>query len=306
MHARIPRTSPREPSQLPTRTRLLLCALALALATRCSDAPNPSHAAAGAGPAVAQIELTWRDAEGQRGATPLGSGFVVSGQGHVVTAQHVVKNGRKRLASLESAEAVRLIATLPGAGADEDPIEVELSTVAEYPDSDLALLELVADPFSSRGDPRAREVLDGENARGVARLSLEPPEHGTAVVLSGYPNGRKQLNRIPGRLVDATFLSEVGVRNEPAPGWIDRMLARGIYLGDMDTEPGYSGGPVFLVDTGGVVGVCSSIMLLNVSAAGAAPLRFPLRYRSKITVLIPAAAVAGILHAHGVPWREAE
>jgi hypothetical protein len=285
---------------------LLLCALALALATRCSDASGPKRAASGAGPAVAHIELNWRDAEGHRGAMALGSGFVVSGQGHVLTAQHAVKNGRKRLAKLKNAEAVRLIATLPGAGADEDPIEVELSTVAEYPDSDLALLELVPDPFSSRADPRARDILDRKNARGVARLSLEPPEHGTAVVLSGYPNGRKQLSRISGRLVDATFLSEIGVRNEPAPGWIDRMLARGIYLGDMDTKGGYSGGPVFLVDTGAVVGVCSAIMLLNVSGAGAAPLRFPLRHGPKITVFIPAAEVARILHAHGIPWWEAK
>jgi hypothetical protein len=285
---------------------LLLCALALALATRCSDASSPNRAAAGAGPAVAHIELTWRDAEEQRGATPLGSGFVVSGQGHLITAQHVVENGRKRLASLENAEGVSLIATLPGARADEDPIEVELSAVAEYPNSDLALLELVADPFSSRADPRARDVLERGNAGGVARLSLEPAEHGTAVVLSGYPDGRKQLGRISGRLVDATFLSEVGVRNEPAPGWIDRMLARGIYLGDMDTKGGYSGGPVFLVDTGAVVGVCSSIMLLNVSGTGAAPLRFPLRHGPKITVFIPAVEVARILHEHGIPWWEAE
>ncbi len=291
---------------MPTRTRALPCALALALATGCSDTPSPSHGAASAGPAVGRIELTWWDAHGQRRLTPLGSGFVISAQGHVVTAQHVVRNGRKRRENFKGAEDVRLIASFPGAGADEDPIEVELSTVAEYPDSDLALLELAADPFSSRADPRARGLLDGGSAGGVAQLSIEPLEHGAAVVLSGYPNGQKQLRRISGRLVDATFLSEVGVRNEPSPGWIDRMLARGIYLADMDTRLGYSGGPVFLVDTGGVVGVCSSIMLLDVRDAGAAPLRFPLRYRSQITVLIPAAEVARILHAHGVAWQEAE
>lgn len=291
---------------MPTRTRALLCALALALAVGCSDTPSPSHGAAGAGPAVARIELTWWDAQGQRRATPLGSGFVISKQGHVVSAQHVVRNGRKRQATLEGAEDVRLVATFPGAGAHEDPLKVQLSTVAEYPDSDLALLALAADPYSSRADPRARDILDGGNTLGVAQLSIEPLEHGAAVVLSGYPNGQKQLRRVSGRLVDATFLSEVGVRNEPSPGWIDRMLARGIYLADMDTRLGYSGGPVLLVDTGGVVGVCSAIMLLDVSDAGAAPLRFPLRYRSQITVLIPSAEVARILHEHGVAWREAD
>lgn len=291
---------------MPTRPRLLLCGLALALTTHCGDAAGPSRAGEGPGPAVAHIQLTWRDAQGKRGVAPLGSGFVVSDRGHLVTAQHVVRNGRKRLENLEIAADARLIAALPGAGADEDPIEVELSTLAEYPDSDLALLALVADPYSSRGDPRARGILEGERVDGVARLSIEPLEHGTAVMLSGYPAGQKQLSRIPGRLVDATFLSEVGVRNEPAPGWIDRMLARGIYLADVDTKLGYSGGPVFLADTGGVVGMCSAVMLLKVGDTGAAPLRFPLRYHSQITVLVPAAEVARILHAHGVAWHEAE
>jgi S1-C subfamily serine protease len=250
--------------------------------------------------------LTWRDEAGQRRTAPLGSGFVVSAQGHVVTTQHVVANGRKRLAGLESGEAAGLIAALAGAGAHEDPIELELSTLAEYPDFDLALLEPAVDPFSSRADPRARDILDGANPRGVAQLSLEPPEHGAAVLLSGYPKGQKQLNRASGRLVDAAFLSEVGVRNEPSPGWIDRMRAQGIYLADLDTKPGHSGGPVSLAKTGGVIGVCSSVMSLSTSGAGAYPLRFPLRYSTQITVLIPAAALARILHAHGVPWRESE
>jgi hypothetical protein len=288
---------------LPTRIRVLLCALALGLTTHCSDAADPSGSAE---PAVAQIHLRWRDAEGQHKTSALGSGFAVSDRGHIVTAQHVVRNGRNRLANLEGAEDVKLIAVLPGDGANEDPIEVALSTVAEYPDSDLALMSLVADPSSSRIDPRARDLLIGESATGIAQLSIEPLEHGAAVILSGYPGARQRLDRVSGRLVDATILSEVGVRNEPAPGWIDRMLARGIYLADVDTKLGYSGGPVALADTGGVVGLCSAVMLLKVDDAGAAPLRFPLRYRSKITVLVPAAELARILHANGVAWREAD
>jgi hypothetical protein len=291
---------------LSTRPRALLCALALGLTVHCGDAADPGRGADSAGPAVARIALSWRDAEGQRKTAPLGSGFAVSDRGHIVTAQHVVRNGRKRLTNLEGVEDAKLIAELPGAGADEDPIEVALSAVAEYPDSDLALLALVADPYSSRFDPRARDLLVGEHATGVARLSIEPLEHGEVVILSGYPGAGQQLDRISGRLVDATILNEVGVRNEPAPGWADRMLARGIYLADVDTKLGHSGGPVARVDTGGVVGLCSAVMLLKVGDTGAAPLRFPLRYRSKITVLIPAAELARILHANGVAWREAD
>ncbi|HEY5658559.1 MAG TPA: serine protease, partial [Myxococcota bacterium] len=257
----------------------------------------------GAEPSVARIELHWRDGRGQSGSAPLGSGFFVSRQGHAITAGHSIAKGRKRLAKVESPTDVRMVAVLPDAAenaADANPLELEVTTVEEYPEIDLALLALVEDPYSSHADPRARELLED----GVARLLLEVPDHGTAVVLSGYPNNQKQPYRTIGRLVDDAFLSEIGVRNEPSPGWLERMLGHGVRLADLDTKRGHSGGPVFLADGSGVIGVCVSIMLLNGGGTGVEPLRFPLRYRSQITVLIPSAEIVKRLQARGISWQE--
>ncbi|MDH5566145.1 MAG: serine protease [Myxococcales bacterium] len=271
----------------------LLAVLVLAAGWGCGDARR-----AAARPTVLRIQTTWTNGPGETRHSPLGSGFVISSEGHVLTAQHVIENGRARRGA---GAQERLTAAIPSdalAGEGEANRVVELSVVFEEPALDLAVLQIAADELAPRAPAGVRPAID---AQLIARLSLEVAKVGAPVALSGYPGGRQMPSTIAGRLLDERILSAFQVYREPAPGWIAQLLARGVYLADLRTEFGYSGGPVFLEASGAVIGLCVSVLALSDTENRAeGPLPDPLG--TGATLVIPAREIAKALDAHGIPW----
>ena len=184
----------------------------------------------------------------------IGSGFLASDQGHVITNRHVAVpwwNNAVAAPLLRQGmvpEFVRLTATFPG----KQPIPVDPSTFRlSKDDVDVAVLQV--------------EVKD------VPVLPLFPGEvqaaRGGRVVLLGYPTGlNAMLARAERNLVaevlsvatdTTTLISELASRNAISPvitqGALNEVTEKRLVY-DAETTSGGSGGPVFGPD-GTVIGI---------------------------------------------------
>jgi len=234
---------------------------------------------------------------------PLGSGFLVSDEGHLVTARHVITNGLEALANHESDPNARLIAALPASDARGDPTRFDLSLIAEHAETDLALAKLAPRSFSegvSRGGTGSAARAAG---LGIARLSLATPRTGAAVAVAGYPAGEKQLIVSAGHVIDERLLDDDVLALDSAPEWLERLQGRGLLFADFATRRGHSGGPVYLAESGDVVGVCVSVVF-NARTKGDHAIPFRVRQGSGLTLVIPARDLVALLNENGVPWRE--
>jgi len=289
------------------RLRALLL-LSLLPTWSCSDSPDSTREL---GSAIVRLQVAWTDDTGKSRVVALGSGFLVSAEGHVVTAHHVIENGREELASLESDSDARLVALLPtpNSGAVGEArgrfSRVDLSVLAERPDWDLALLELAPHPFFAAARRDRQRGGDRAPQPEIARLSLEPPKPGTAVVLAGFPTGEKQLVVSTGHVLDERILAGAALDLDEAPEWLEPLRGRGYLFADLETRRGHSGGPVYLAESGDVVGVCVSVMFIS-RTQGDQGIPIRIRHGTAATLVIPAREVARLLDEHGVPWRRAE
>lgn len=292
------------------RRRALLLVSLLA-AWSCDDASDANGARRALAPTIVRLQATWTEETGSSRMAALGSGFLVSDEGHVITAHHVIENGREKLASLENASDAKLVAALPVASpgayraARGGFTRIDLSVLAERAEWDLALLELA--PHESFATARREEERGEERAAQleIARLSLEPPQPGTGVVLAGFPTGDKRLVVSDGRVLDERILAGAALDVDEAPEWLEPLRGRGYLFADFETRRGHSGGPVYLADSGDVVGVCVSVMFIyRERGEQGIPLR--IRHGTDATLVIPAREVARLLDEHRVPWREAE
>jgi S1-C subfamily serine protease len=236
--------------------------------------------------------------------TPLGSGFLVSAEGHLVTARHVITNGLEALANHASDPSARLIAALPASDTRGNPIRFDLSVIAEHPETDLALAKLAPRSFSDGADRGGAGSTTHTAGLGIARLSLVTPQSGTAVALAGYPAGERQLIVSAGRVIDERLLDDDVLALDSAPGWLDALQGRGLLFADFATRRGHSGGPVFLAESGEVVGVCVSVVFVS-RTKGDRGIPFRVRQGSGLTLVIPARDMVALLNENGVAWREA-
>jgi S1-C subfamily serine protease len=110
----------------------------------------------------------------------------------------------------------------------------------------LALLRLTRNPF--RGELGAFPV--GPPAvdwlRAVVRFDDRRPDDGVAIAVSGYPFAIPDL-----------YTNSGGVATSWATRQVNRQLLD-VYIGDLQVNPGNSGGPVYLIDTAEIIGVCVS------------------------------------------------
>jgi S1-C subfamily serine protease len=263
------------------------------------------------GSAIVRLQVTWADDTGKSRVTALGSGFLVSAEGHVVTAHHVIENGRQELAGLASDSDARLVALLPtpSTGAVGEThgrfSRVDLSVLAERPDWDLAVLELAPHPFLAAARRDRQRGGDRVPQAEIVRLSLEPPKPGTAVVLAGFPTGEKRLVVSTGHVLDERILAGAALDLDEAPEWLEPLRGRGYLFADLQTRRGHSGGPVYLPESGDVVGVCVSVMFIS-RTQGDPGIPIQIHHGTAATLVIPAREVVRLLDEHGVPWREAE
>ena len=156
-----------------------------------------------------------------------GSGFVIDGDGRIVTNNHVVQ------------DANQLNVTF------KDNITVPATLVGRDPDNDLAVIMVDPDARDDRGSPirpRLKPVTLGDSDRIIV---------GTDAIAIGSPLGLQQT-------VTAGIISAVrSPLEEVAQGQVD--LLGGAIQTDAPINPGNSGGPLFNA-AGEVIGVNTAIL----------------------------------------------
>lgn len=252
-------------------------------------------------PAVVQISVA-------PGGQVLGTGFLVNDAGHVITAHHVIRNlgGRATVGvampNYEDEHNNRISGSFWVSNYD-------VAAVDEG--HDLALLhphEAAANPFK---EPRPVFIRMGDRDVGIepatVRLRVERPRDGMAVATSGYPFGVMNLITSTGYVASAWAVEPKEII-DPVTG---EMLLRDLsdsYLADLHVNGGNSGGPVYRLADGSVIGVCVSTRGAQVFDSDGKPIRTaggPIFYNSGLATIVPAMYVVQMLDAAGATWTAA-
>ena len=192
--------------------------------------------------------------QGDAYARTPGTGILVDGEGHVVTARHVTSellSLRDRAPEGRHRFSVRLPHPVTETSRDafrEIPFEV----VAEDARHDLALVKLRECPGARGGQEQ------------LARFAGERPRDGPPVAASGFPLESSVLVTTHGVVASAW---EAAVEEDVADA----------YLLDLHLSPGLSGAPAYRVSDGAIIGVCVSVRM---SLGVVVPSRYVTRFLS--------------------------
>jgi len=213
-----------------------------------------------------------------QGAT-LGTGFVVTEARHVVTAKHVID-------AIDFAGGQSVNVAFAGPDVDTPGLQMRANfagTQGEVVDSvaehDLALIEVPgASSLTFRVQAGERLI---ESVPMPARLNRDRLREGVELAVSGYPLAQPSLVTNAGIL--ASSFSPDGTLGD----WKDR------YLGDFTANPGNSGGPVYTVYDGAVIGVCVAGRLAPVVGGVGA-------HAAGLTVIVPIGEVLALMERNGL------
>jgi S1-C subfamily serine protease len=283
-------------------------AIAAAAAVGCGDAPDATRSVGPLGEGVARVEVVWRDTGGVRRNRAFGTAFRVGSQGDLLTAHHVAANARTQRAKLGQETRARIqvtfAATGPEPGIDAGgPLSIEVAIAAEDPDADLALLRSV-EPPPAGGEASAPRGPAGGIARGdAARLASAQPPAESLIAVVGYPIGEPDLVVRTGRLLDRAVLDGAPAASGPLRSWLDERLHDGaVLLADVEIRLGNSGAPIYLEESGEIIGLCSAVLFRNhIAKDELIPLPNP--PGAPITLIITAQRIQSFLAAHRVPGR---
>ena len=230
----------------------------------------------------------------------LGTGFLVSKDGYVATAKHVVTLPPNVI-------LVDLLVGLPMPNKDSGIFMrgnfqvISSKIIAVDPNNDVALLKCEINPFTNKSKPIG--VINGKeisnNSYTVFILDPNRPNEGLQIASSGYPFASSILVTSVGYLASAWEVNSDQLRS------LDfQYPERGnVYLGDLRVNKGNSGGPVYSVETGYVIGVCVSytnaLVILPDQSGGGIPLIIegkPATYNAGITHITPIQYVIRLLN----------
>ncbi len=219
----------------------------------------------------------------------LGTGFVISLEGYVVTANHAVEEGFKILESIQSeiktlsigfaypnTQQMRGNFTLM----DFDLIETDKI-------HDIALLKL-----------KSKEILPMFG--NVPSLKLEPvilnldrPEDGVAIGISGYPLNQSVLVTNGGFMATSWAFELQELKLPGTPEFYRKLDIADSYLADINVNPGNSGGPVYLASDGSVIGVCVAYLPTTVRDDKGGVTDY--YYNTGLAVVVPSRYVSDLL-----------
>jgi S1-C subfamily serine protease len=241
----------------------------------------------------------------------LGTGFLVSSEGHVITANHLIGHGRELITKIQARSKHLLVGlALPNTekmrGNFTNVVFHVVDTDALH---DLALLKLAQNPF--KGEVRSGFVIGGKEIQllfGTVTLNCKRPKDGAAIGISGYPLGLPVLVTNAGHMatVWSFDIQEVPLGGAP-PEWYRKTEVADTYLADVQANPGNSGGPAYLADNGTVIGVCIRIRLApvcNQHGDSASIDQQQLLYSSGLTEVVPAQYVTDLLRKNNVYYSE--
>jgi S1-C subfamily serine protease len=245
----------------------------------------------------------------------LWTGFFVNADGYVVTAQHVINAGRA-LPQQTGAQQVRLVVGVAMPPVDHPMIQMrgsfmvyEFDIMDEDPRHDLALLKLKVNPFTQK--PIFMKLPDREAPLPlkIASINRQGPRDGAVVAVSGDPLGEPVLVTNAGWMASVWSYNTANINIPGMPEWLRRPDSADSYLADLAVNGGNSGGPVYLVENGLVMGVCVASKLEVIQDQQGNPVILgaqQLGYRSGLTIVVPTQYVVALLQKQNLTWSEAE
>jgi S1-C subfamily serine protease len=216
-------------------------------------------------PLVVQIKFKSDSSKPEYQEGIAGTGIVVSDEGYVLTAAHVVTGTEAGLRG-EGATKVEffagiLIDTMAGAGANSQGsfAYVPCTIKDADPIHDIAVLQLAQNPFSEAfrhgikiGDKEPKITL------GVAKLEQSVPPEGQTVLVSGYPLAIPTFVTQRGMIASESFsVAQTQPTSSPA-GLLNTEVEDSILIDAVVVNPGISGGPVYLPGEHSVIGICDA------------------------------------------------
>ena len=215
-------------------------------------------------PSVVQIKFKSDSAKPEYQEGIAGTGIVVSDEGYVLTAAHVITETEAALRA-DNASKVEFFVGIsidaiagPGAYSRGSFAYIPCTIKDTDPVHDLAILQLAQNPFSEAfrlgikiGDKEPKVTL------GVAKLDQSLPPEGQTVLVSGYPLSIPTLVTQKGMIASETFSVVQIQRSNAGAGLLGTEVEDTILL-DAVVNPGNSGGPVYLPGEHSVIGICDA------------------------------------------------
>lgn len=235
---------------------------------------------------------------------PLGTGFFVNDEAYVVTAQHVVE-------AMRGLDAKYPLGTVNvGIGLAYENTEslrsnfnvIGFDLVAEDMRHDLALLRM--NPFEGGA---GGGIIVGDKPLqplyGVPAFRTERPRDGDGIAVSGYPLGESVLVTNNGVVASSWGVAVEQVAHPTVLGMTFPQV-RDVYLGDVQSNWGNSGGPVYSSDDGAVVGVLVAGRLTGVTIGGGPAIigGLPLQADAGLSIIVPIKYACEMLEQHNVRW----
>ncbi len=229
-----------------------------------------------------------------RAGRVIGTGFLVHRDGYALTARHVTDHA---LSIQKQSPKTRLLAGLaiPNFESLQLTIRasfelVEITVVEQDERHDLALLRLTPNPFAT-GKPSGISVTEkgiAVNALyGLAQTEAARPRDGDAIAVSGYPLSEPTLVTTSGCVASAWGNDIREVQPPGAPEGFTIPDVKDSYLADVAVNPGNSGGPVYSIYKGTVMGVCVAFRVASVEHTTANAFS----YNSGLSVSCPSGTV---------------
>lgn len=250
-------------------------------------------------PTVVQIRVESQSTNPTNRGQVIGTGFWVSESGLLLTARHVVQSGQAAVRQVSNGRLTLGLAipNLTGPVTIRGSFEImDVEVVEEDPRHDIALLRSQNNPFQSGKPSGLHQTGDGWGVNalyGVSRLDPAEVRDGERIAVSGYPLAEPALITTSGGIASAFGTEVQQVQLPSAPAGLTVPDIADSYLADVAVNPGNSGGPVYRVSDGGVIGVCVAFRI----ASGKNP--SPFYYNSGLSVVVPIKYGMDLIGRHG-------
>lgn len=196
---------------------------------------------------------------------PIGTGFFISGDGHFITAYHVIE-------SVSDFSKVRF--QQPGG---EHVLNVSL--IEKWEESDIALLKADFNLNQQRFKGAKNEFLNGKKEFPYLEIAFEEYIEGTPIYIYGFPLSKVKGNailrfdifcpRVTSAIISSqyNYFKPIRSPNDPKIYTIDKLL-----------HPGNSGSPAIVSQSGNVFAVCVAFQPFSIQKINNVTIQLPTNF----------------------------